>query len=95
MKKLALIMSVVMLMTLTTGIVFSAEEKATQVEMLTGTVQDIDAEGGMIVILANDEEQTLKAEPKMLEGIDVGQKVNIEKSGDVIKSIRVDTGSQE
>ena len=95
MKKLALIMSVVMLMALTAGIVFSAEEKATQIEMLSGTVQEVNADEGMIVILANDEEQTLKAEPKMLEGIDVGQKVNIEKSGDVIKSIRVDTGSQE
>ena len=95
MKKLALIMSVVMLMALTAGIVFSAEEKVAQIEMLTGTVQEVNADEGTIVILANDEEQTLKAEPKMLEGIDVGQKVNIEKSGEVIKSIRVNTGSEE
>ena len=95
MKKLALIMSVVMLVALTAGIVFSAEEKGAQIEMLTGTVQEVNADEGTIVILANDEEQTLKAEPKMLEGIDVGQKVNIEKSGEVIKSIRVNTGSEE
>jgi len=95
MKKLVLILSVVMLIALTAGIAFAAEEKAVKIEMLTGTVQDVNAQDGMIVVLANDQEQTLKAEPKMLEGIDVGQKVNIEKSGDVIKSIRVDTGSNE
>ena len=90
MKKMAMILSVIMLITFTAGMVFAEEEKAAKMEVITGKVVDVDAASGNITIMANDEEQTLQAEPKMLEGIEVGQKVNIEKSEDVIKSIKAE-----
>jgi len=56
--------------------------------MLSAEVVNIDAQAGTIVIKANDKEQTLKAEPKLLEGIAAGEKVNIELTGDMLKSIK-------
>lgn len=90
MKKLAMILSVIMLITFTAGMAFAEEEKAAKMEVITGKVVDVDATTGMITVMANDEEETLQAEPKMLEGIDVGQKVSIEKSEDVVKSIKAE-----
>lgn len=92
MKKLAILMSVVMLLTLTAGACLAKEKKAAQpavkVEAVNGEVVNVNAQAGTIVIKANDKEQTLKAEPKLLEGIAAGQKVNIEKTGDMLKSIK-------
>jgi hypothetical protein len=87
MKKLAILMSVLMLIGLTAGLC-PAEEKALTLEMLSGKVVNIDNESGTIVILAADQAYTLTAEPKLLEGIAPGERVDIEIAGDVLKSIK-------
>jgi hypothetical protein len=87
MKKIAIVIAVLMVLGMTTSML-PAAEKAPKMEMLTGEVVDLDAETGTIVIMANGEEQTLNAEPKLLKGIEIGDKVNIEKSGDALKSIK-------
>ncbi|MBL7179483.1 MAG: hypothetical protein ABIK98_14205 [Pseudomonadota bacterium] len=91
MKKLAILMSVLMLITLTAGISMAKEKKApapAKLESLSGEVVKVDAAKGEIVIKADGKDQTLKAEPKLLEGIAAGQKVSIEKSETTLKSIK-------
>jgi uncharacterized protein (DUF2141 family) len=87
MKKLAILMTVVMLVALTAGVSLAAK-KAAKVETLTGEVVKIDAKKGDVVIKVNNKDLTLKAEPNMLAGITVGEKVTIEKSGRTLKSIK-------
>jgi hypothetical protein len=88
MKKIAILMSVLMLVTLTTGAALAKEKKVTKVKSLTGEVVKVDAQAGTIVIKAKNKERTLKAEPKLLEGISAGEKVNIEMTGNMLKSIK-------
>ena len=87
MKKLAILMSVVMLVAFTAAITLAAE-KVAKMEMLTGEVVKVDAKIGELVIKVGNKNQTLKAEPKMLSGITVGEKVTIEKSGKTLNSIK-------
>jgi hypothetical protein len=87
MKKLAILMSVVMLVAFTAGVSLAAK-KAAKVEILTGEVVKFDAKKGNLVIKINGKDQTLKAEPQMLAGITLGEKVTIEKSGKTLKSIK-------
>jgi len=87
MKKLAILMSVVMLVAFTAGVSLAAK-KAAKLEMLTGEVVKVDVKKGNLVIKINGKDQTLKAEPQMLAGITVGEKVTIEKSGKTLKSIK-------
>lgn len=94
MKKLALFLSIIMLAALSTGIAFAIEKKAEKVEVLTGEVILVDAENGEIIIMSDDKESTLKAQPKMLEGIMAGQYVKIEKTGDEVKSIKVEKNEE-
>jgi len=92
MKKLAILLSVVMMVTFTSGVCLAKKAKATKkaakVEMLTGEVVNVDAAAGTIVIKAKDKDKTLKAEPKLLEGIAAGEKVKVEVTGDMLKSIK-------
>jgi hypothetical protein len=87
MKKLAILMSVVMVVAFTAGVSLAAQ-KVAKVQMLTGEVVKVDAKKGNIVIKVNNKNQTLKAEPKMLAGITPGEKVTVEKSGKMLKSIK-------
>ena len=87
MKKLATLMSVVLLVAFTAGVSL-AVPKATKVEMLSGEVVKVDAKKGDIVIKVGNKNEALKAEPKMLAGIFAGEKVTIEKSGKTLKSIK-------
>jgi hypothetical protein len=87
MKKLAILMSIVMLVAFTAG-VSPAAQKVAKVQMMTGDVVKVDATKGSIIIKVNNKNQTLKAEPKMLAGISVGEKVTVEKSGKMLKSIK-------
>lgn len=87
MKKFAILMSVLMLIALTSGL-GPAEEKALTLEMLRGKVVSIDNRAGTIVILADNQAYTLTAEPKLLERIAPGEMVDIEITGDVLKSIK-------
>jgi hypothetical protein len=89
MKKLAiLIISALFLMGLIGGVSLAKAEDAAKVEMLSGQVVEVDATVGKIVIMANGEEQGLTAEPKLLEGIQIGDQVDVEKTGEVLKSIK-------
>ena len=96
MKKLALILSIIILAALTANITFAGDQKAStgqkveKLEMLTGKVVSTDTVTGKIVIMSNDKENTLQAQPNMLEGIMAGQYVKIEKTGDVVKSIKAE-----
>ena len=95
MKKLALILSIIMLAALTTGTAFAKNKKAEKVEVLTGEVVSVDTANGNIVIMSNDKQNTLKAQPKMLEGIMAGQYVTIEKTGDAVKSIKAEQKTEQ
>lgn len=89
MKKLAILMiSALFLTGLIGGVSLAKAEDAATVEMLSGQVVEVDASVGKIVIMANGEEQGLTAEPKLLEGIQIGDQVDIEKTGEVLKSIK-------
>lgn len=89
MKKLAILLSVVMMVTLTSGVCLAKKaKKAAKVEMLSGEVVNVDAKAGTIVIKAKNKDKTLKAEPKLLEGIAAGEKVKIEIAGNMLKSIK-------
>jgi hypothetical protein len=90
MKKIAILVSVLMLIGLVAGGAMAKGKKAAKaakMEAIVGEVVSVDVDAGQIVIMAGDKEQTLKAEPKLLEGIAAGEKVNIEKSGNVVKAI--------
>jgi UDP-3-O-[3-hydroxymyristoyl] glucosamine N-acyltransferase len=88
MKKIAILMSVVMLVVLTAGFAMAAEKPAAKVEMMSGDVSKIDAKAGTISVMVSGKDMALKAEAKLLEGIAVGDKVNIEATGGVLKSIK-------
>lgn len=88
MKKFAILMSMLMLVGLTSGVAM-AQTKAVKLHTMTGFVAKIDAQAGTITLKYGKKHHALKAEPKMLEGIAVGSKVKVERSGNVIKSIKV------
>ena len=90
MKKLAILMSVVMVVAFTAGVSLAgtAAKNASKVQMQTGEVVKVDAKRGFIEIKVNNKNETLKAEPKMLNAINAGDKVTIEKGGDTLKSIK-------
>jgi hypothetical protein len=88
MKKIAILMSVMMLLVLTTGAAMAAEKKVAKVVTMTGDVVKVDATAGTITIKAENKEHSFTAEPKLLEGITVGEKVTFEKSGTMLKSIQ-------
>ena len=63
-----------------TSMTFATDEKAARMESMTGEVLSVDPEGGKIVIVSDEKESTLKARPKMLEGIVAGESVVLEIS---------------
>jgi len=88
MKKIAILLSVIMLIVLTAGFAMAAEQKAAKVATLSGEVTKIDAAAGMVIVKVGAKDMALKAEAKLLEGIAVGDKVTIEETGGVLKSIK-------
>jgi LEA14-like dessication related protein len=87
MKKLAILMSVVMLVAFTASVSMAAQ-KAAKVKMITGEVVKVDADKGDLVLKVKNKNHTYKAEPKMLTGITPGEKVTVEESGKMVKSIK-------
>ena len=71
-----------------TSMTFATDEKAARMESITGEALSVDPEGGKIVIISDEKESTLKARPKMLEGIAAGESVKIEKADDEVKTIK-------
>jgi len=88
MKKLAILMSVMMLIGLTTTLASAKTQKTVKMTTLSGEVVKVDAEAGSITVSANNKDHALKASPKILEGITVGEKVSIEMTGNTVKSIK-------
>jgi hypothetical protein len=87
MKKLAILMSLVMVVAFTASISLAAQ-KAGKVKMMTGEVVKVDADKGDLVIKVKNKNHSFKAEPKMLTGITPGEKVTVEESGKMVKSIK-------
>jgi hypothetical protein len=92
MKKMAIIMSVLMLIAFTAGITLAAQaRKAAKVETIQGNVVKVDAAAGQIVVSVQNKEQTLKAKKQLLGSVKAGDMVSIEKTGNTVKSIKVVT----
>jgi|WetSurMetagenome_2_1015567.scaffolds.fasta_scaffold72831_2 hypothetical protein len=98
MKKIAMIVSVLILFAFTAGMTFAADApkdapkaapKAVALETIQGKVAKVDAAAGKIVVTVKDKEQTLTAEKKVLESVKAGDMVSIEKAGDAVKTIKV------
>ena len=88
MKKIAILMSVVMLIALTAGALLAAGEEAAKLETMSGQVVKVDAAAGNIVITSDGTECTLNAEAQLLDGVSAGDQVTVEKVGDMLKSIK-------
>ena len=88
MKKIALLISLLMLAVLMSGSAFAATKKAVQVQTLIGKILKIDTTAGTVTIKTRHKEFTVKGEPQLLSGITVGERVRFEKSGDMLKSIQ-------
>ncbi len=86
MKK-AVFMAVAMVMVAGVTTLFAAE-KAQKVEKITGEVVKVDAKAGSITIKADGKEHALKAEAKLLEGVNAGDKVEVEVVGKTVKSLK-------
>jgi hypothetical protein len=91
MKKMAIIMSVLMLIAFTAGITLAAgaRTKAAKVETIQCNVVKVDAAAGQIVVSVQNKEQTLKAGKELLGSVKAGDKVIIVKTGDTVTSIKV------
>lgn len=85
MRKLLVIISALMLIGFTAGITLAVDAP----EMIQGKVIKIDTVAGKITVKAQDVEQTLTVETTLLESIKTGDMVEIEKAGDIVKSIKV------
>ena len=96
MKKIALILSIIVLTVMTTTITAARGQKEVtthkvkKVEVFTGKVVSADAASGKIIIMHNGWEDTLQAQPKMLEGVMAGKYYKIERTGDAVTSIKVE-----
>jgi Cu/Ag efflux protein CusF len=86
MKK-AIFMTVAVVLFACSATLFAAE-KAKAVQKLTGEVVKVDAKAGSITIKADGKEHALKAEAKLLEGVNAGDKVEVEVAGSKVKSIK-------
>lgn len=89
MKKVSLILSALVLFVMMSGTVFAGEKKVVKLESLEATVVSVDAKTGKLEITTeNNVKETLKAHAALLKGITAGEKVMIQKSGKVLKSIK-------
>ena len=93
MKKFAILMSILMFVTVAVAISPVMAKQAQKLVAMRGVVTQIDDQAGSITVKSGKKEATLKAEPKLLEGITVGEKVIIEKAGDTVKSIKKTPGA--
>lgn len=102
MKKSTLVAAAFVAMTFAAGTVKAADPVAApaaaaeqKMETVSGVVVKVDAAAGSIVIKTKKKEElTLQAEAKLLEGIKDGQHVTIEKTGNVVQSIKEKAGKK-
>jgi hypothetical protein len=89
MKKVAITMALMMMFVFAAGFTGLAAQQAPTMKKFICEVVKIDTKAGTITVkFGANKEKTLEAEAKMLEGIEVGDKVEIEKEGKVVKSIK-------
>lgn len=88
MKKIALVVSFIMLVTMSAGTVLAAQKHVAKLETLQAQVVSMDAKGGKIVVTTNNKQQTLKASAKVMKGLVAGDQVRIEESRGTVKSIK-------
>lgn len=86
MKK-AIFMTLAVVLFTCVAAVFAAE-KAHAVQKLSGEVVKVDAKAGSITIKADGKEHALKAEAKLLEGVNAGDKVEVEAAQGKVKSLK-------
>jgi uncharacterized protein YxeA len=83
MKKVAIVMALVIMVVFAAGFTVMAQQAPK-----TAEVVKMDTKAGTITVKHNNKERTFTAEAKMLEGIKVGDTVEIQKEGKVVKSIK-------
>jgi hypothetical protein len=88
MKKLAILLAVMMVMAMGVGTVMAKEKMAPKMHSLTGDVVKVNATAGTMTITVAKKAHHLQGEPKLLEGVAVGEKVVVEVVGTSIKSIK-------
>ncbi len=88
MKKIALLLSALMLVALVSTSAFAATQKEAKVHTMFTHVLKIDTKADTITFKGTRKDYTLKAEPQLLAGITVGDHVKIEASNGVLKSIK-------
>lgn len=64
------------------------KKKTVKVEKLTGTVVSVDAKAGKLTLKVDEKEKALTAEAKLLEGVNAGDKVEVEVAGTKVKSLK-------
>ena len=90
MRKVALAVAVSMIVVLAVGISMAAEQKQmAKVEKYSGEVMNVNHAAGSIEIKVGTVEHALTAQPKLLSGIKVGDKVDFEQAGKALQSIKV------
>jgi hypothetical protein len=80
-KTVAIIIAIAFVFGFAAQAVFAAEK-------IMGEVVSIDHSKGHIKVKVDGSDHNLKAAPKLLKGIKVGEKVHIEKDGEKVVSIK-------
>lgn len=88
MKALSILMSVFLIIGLTAGVAMAKAKSMPKLEKMSGVVEKVDTVTGDITVKVRGKDLNLKGDPKMLEGITVGEKVIIEKAGNELKMIK-------
>jgi surface antigen len=70
------------------GAALAQQKKTVKVEKLTGTVVSVDAKAGKLTLKVGEKEKALTAEAKLLEGVNPGDKVEVEVAGTKVKSLK-------
>jgi len=70
------------------GAALAQQKKTVKVEKLTGTVVSVDAKAGKLTLKVGEKEKALTAEAKLLEGVNAGDKVEVEVAGTKVKSLK-------
>jgi len=69
-------------------VAFAAEKAIPKAKIIKGDVVTIDSKAGTITVKVDNKNHTYKAESKLLEGINVGDKVELEVAKGKVKSIK-------
>lgn len=88
MKKIMLLLSALMMAALVSTPAFAANRKEARMHTYITHVVKIDAAAGTITFRGRKHNYTLKAEKQLMAGIADGDRVKIQTSGGILKSIK-------